>query len=112
MKTANEINEDYEKWRGHRLHDRYMMRVICEQAIGITERIEAMEQPPKVAWVAPIVNRDRAEPTQKDAGQTAMIKALRWACLGCSDSHHGCPSIGDECHIRKAIERLENGGEL
>jgi hypothetical protein len=88
-------------------------RFIFDALIGITERLDAMEQPPKVAWMdkeprtrvecigtyAPITDEQR-----KAIERAAMIKALRWAL-------NTFPMLTRD-QVRDAITRLENGGEL
>lgn len=72
--------------------------------IAVMERLDAMEQPPKVARMEHVNDAEKyAVPEYMRAHDRAvMIKALRWAILD------GASLNG----MNKAIARLENGGEL
>ena len=91
------------QWLGGNYTDTLMIASLTDCVFAVMARIDAMKQPPKVAWVENIA-------TVKDIERAAMIKALRWADrwptgdVGVVD---GCP-----CGLCSAITRLENGGEL
>jgi hypothetical protein len=87
--------------------------------IAVMERLDAMEQPPRVAWTAPItMTQDQidnymatgkppiTDEQRKDIERAAMIKALRWI----EDKMSMWPE--QNLVVRDAIARLENGGDL
>jgi hypothetical protein len=68
----------------------------------INKRLDAMEQPPKVAWVASV---DPSHKWVDDIERAATIKALRWV-------HCDTMRVRTLIEIVQAITRLENGGDL
>lgn len=101
MKTAKQIKDFKDRNRTASINAQQDFNLfVIDTLIGITERMDAMEQPPKVACVenvTPITDE------QRDAiERAAMINALTWA------EAEGITKIA----VRAAITCLKNGGEL
>jgi len=93
------------------LHDARFFDALSNGLLAVMERIDAMEQPPRVAWVESVCADGRAL-TQIDidrARRDGRIEALRWAWKNATCSHTLCSSTRI---INDAITRIENGGEL
>ena len=120
MITLNEIKEMHIGWIKDKSTVALTMNDVFFVLRDLAERIEKMEameavEPPKVAWTGDVGSgriTSIGGQVVADIERATMIKALRWACNGCSDTHDGCPANGAECHIQNAWTRLENGGEL
>jgi len=104
-----------EKVRDVALARDHYSAILCDALLSVMERLEAMEQPPKVAW-AENEPRTRVEyvgtvtaTTVAEIERAAMIKALRWSANNATCGHTLCSGmrvIADE------VRRLENGGEM
>jgi hypothetical protein len=135
-KMIEELKNMYQKWViGEQMNNNMLEKTImC--LLAVMERIDAMEQPPKVAWVESVGDAEKyvvpnaenvfpfgftkeqidafmatgkppiTDEQRKAIDRAAMIKALRWACRA-----EGI-IFGEACSVQTAITRLENGGEL
>jgi len=117
-----------------------MVDALTDSVLAVMERIDAMEQPPKVrepAYTGPpytglttgdeIVNSAKLRdakameqrgqqweartPEPQAIERAAMIKALRWADRWLTGDDGGVVD-GCPCGLCSAITRLENGGDL
>ena len=115
MKTVKEIKDFRDRNRRGSITElqQDFNSFSIDALIGITERLEATEQPPKVAWTGDVGSgriTSIGGQVVADIERAAMIKALRWAdrwLTGDVGVVDGCP-----CGLCSAITRLENGGEL
>ena len=118
----DELTKRFDRWAranaGDLAAETGLFDTMGRSLIAVMERLDAMGQPPKVAWVedeprtrveyigtyAPITVEER-----KDIERAAMIKALRWSANNATCGHTLCSGMRV---IADGVRRIENGGEL
>jgi len=101
-----------DEWKHDDLGDTGLLGSVTATLITMMERLDAMEQPPMVAWTGDVGSgriTSIGGQVVADIERAAMIKALVWWCSDCkSGGAGGC----EYCKMRDALTRLKNGGEL